>query len=200
MSRLEVTRGYGLLEEFLAVQRSRLANRLISAAYKKGSVLDIGCGRFPFFLMNTAFPEKHGLDKFIQKNYLRLYKYHKINFVKHDMERTKTLPFDSNRFDVVTMLAVIEHLQQEILLEIFKEVHRLLKRGGLFVITTPTVCAAPLLRVMAKVRLVSPVEIREHKYPYSHARISQLLQEAGFLKDRLQMGHFFLNTWAMVKK
>ncbi len=202
MSKLTVTRGFDLLERFLAKQRSKIANKLISSTYRKGSILDIGCGVFPFFLLNTTFSEKYGLDKIIQVNYDKKFQEQKIAFINYDIEREKIMPFDSCYFDVVTMLAVIEHIQPKRIVEIAREVRRILKTGGMCIITTPASWTEPLLKFMAKLRLVSPTEIEEHKYAYNHAEIASILQEATFSINKLQIGYFemFMNIWATAIK
>ncbi len=41
----------GVLEHFLSIQRSKLANRLVNPEHSQGRVLlDVGCGAAPFFL------------------------------------------------------------------------------------------------------------------------------------------------------
>lgn len=50
-----VTRGYGLLEYFLAIQRTKIANKFIDGAHRNGRILDIGCGSYPIFLLTSKF-------------------------------------------------------------------------------------------------------------------------------------------------
>ncbi len=195
-----MTRGGGLLEGFLARQRSRLANTLIDNRDRQGSLLDIGCGNYPFFLINTRFSEKRGLDKLICGVYKIHFENYKIKFVHCDIEKVKEFPFSSKYFDTVTMLAVIEHIGPEQMENIFKEIYRILKPGGRYIITTPAPIATPLLRLMARIKLVSRIEINEHKYTYSYSRIKNLLEKSGFLKDRLRFGYFFLNSWVIAIK
>ncbi|MBO0838498.1 MAG: hypothetical protein J2P28_23700, partial [Actinobacteria bacterium] len=57
------TRGHGLIEGFLALQRVRMANRLIPPAHREGNVLDIGHGAFPLFLNQIEARERHGIDR-----------------------------------------------------------------------------------------------------------------------------------------
>jgi len=63
-----VTRGSGLLEGFLARQRSRQARTLIPPSSGNGRVLDIGCGSYPLFLVGSEFAEKFGLEMSRQSN------------------------------------------------------------------------------------------------------------------------------------
>jgi len=202
MFKSKVTRGYGFLEGFLANRRSKVAGSLIPSDYRKGRILDIGCGAYPYFLLNTRFSEKYGLDKLVLGNYSKHFQNQKIILINCDIEKKDTLPFDSEFFDVVTMLAVIEHIEPKRLLKILREVHRILKRGGIYILTTPAFWAHSPLKFMAKLRLVSPVEIKEHKCAFNHSRISSILQEANFSKEKLQFGYFemFMNIWATAVK
>lgn len=61
-------------------------------------------------------------------------KYSKNNcqFVKYD---GRTLPFESNTFDIVVSFQVIEHIDDE--LAFIAEIHRVLKSGGRLILTTP---------------------------------------------------------------
>jgi ubiquinone/menaquinone biosynthesis C-methylase UbiE len=200
---IQVTRSYGLLEGFLARERCRIANRLIPAEKRSGTVLDIGCGSHPLFLTNTEFNGKFGLDKMVrpeQKTTLR--ERRGISLVNYDVEQAREIPFESNSFDVVTMLAVFEHIEPERLPELLSEIHRVLKPGGMYLLTTPAVWTDGLLRLLAKLRLVSPVEIEEHKDAYTHPRIGDLLARGGFDRAGMSFGYFevFLNLWATATK
>ncbi len=55
MTGTSVTRGYGLLENYLNRRRCAVANRLIPSSLRKGRILDIGCGTFPSFPYSTSF-------------------------------------------------------------------------------------------------------------------------------------------------
>ena len=109
-----VTRGYGFLEKFLAEQRCRKANQLIPSSARSGRILDVGCGSYPLFLLNTSFSKKYALDKMISANQKQTAE-QGIIFAHCDFELQESLPFEDNFFDVVTMLAVFEHIKPEIL-------------------------------------------------------------------------------------
>ena len=63
MTQTNYTRGKGLLEPTLAHLRTQPGNRLVTADFRAGSVLDIGCGSFPYFLSHTWFEEKFAVDQ-----------------------------------------------------------------------------------------------------------------------------------------
>lgn len=200
MSATNATRGYGFLENFLALKRCEQANRLIPDSFRKGRILDIGSGACPIFLLSTDFAEKYSIDKIGQNNITP--NNNKIIPVTCDIEKDYILPFDDDYFDVVTMLAVFEHIAPERLGNVLKEIRRVLKKDGMYIMTTPAVWTDSILRVMAKLRLVSPVEIAEHKGSYSHSKISTIFEMAGFSKNKLRLGYFeaFMNVWATVVK
>jgi SAM-dependent methyltransferase len=195
------TRGYGILEDFLARKRAGRADNLILPEHRKGRIADIGCGNFPVFLMRTEFAEKYALDKIVSVRERELKEYG-INFINCDIEAGGRLPFQNDYLDVVTMLAVFEHIEPKVLPGILEEIHRILKRGGMFILTTPACWTDGILRVMAKLNLVSPVEIEEHKDAYSPKKIYHLLTSTSFAADKIKHGYFevFMNIWVTAEK
>ena len=168
---MQVTRGKGVLEGFLARQRGKIANRLIPKEYRKGRILDIGCGAYPFFLLNTDFSIKYGLEKTFRGEDEDLYQRNNITIIHWDLEGNHNLPLGNKYFDVVTMLAVFEHIEPGKLIDILNEIFRILKPDGLFVMTTPAGWTDALLRIMAILGLVSRIEIEEHKDAYTHRKV-----------------------------
>ena len=197
-----VTRGYGILEGFLAKQRAGMADALIPAGPRKGRILDLGSGTCPFFLTTIQFAEKHGLDRFLRAFPDNGLVASNITVKEHDLEAEAVLPFDDEFFDVVTMLAVFEHIAPEHLPAVLSQIHRVLKNGGLFIITTPPPWSHGLLRVMARLRLVSPLEIEEHKTCYGAGAIAALLMAGDFLAENIRFGYFELgmNLWLTATK
>jgi hypothetical protein len=59
-----------------------------------------------------------------------------------------------------------------------------------------------LLRCLAALRLVSTMEIHDHKRAYGPAAIRALLIEAGFAAANIDSGYFELgmNVWARARK
>lgn len=200
MAQARVTRGYGVLEEFLARQRTRRANRLITPGCPRQRVLDVGCGNQPYFLAHTDFVEKYGLDR-VARDDATPKANQNIRLVDHDVQ-SLPLPFDDDYFDVVTMLAVLEHLPRNHAGAVFSEIRRVLRPGGECIITTPAPWAEMILRMMAWLRLISPEEIREHRALYGHRQIAAVLEAAGFAVDTINGGSFELgmNLWATSRK
>lgn len=198
----QVTRGNGLLEGFLSKQRCLMSNKLIPESARNGKILDIGCGSYPFNLINTKFSEKYGLDKFIDENYKENLDTGKINFFNFDLEKDNKLPFEDNFFDVVTMLAVFEHIEKDKLTILITEVRRVLKNDGVYILTVPAYWTDKLLRTLAKLGLVSKEEVEEHKDSYTHKKIFHYLNSAGFNKKEIEAGYFelFMNLWVTAKK
>lgn len=196
-----IVRGYGPLDMFLARQRYKIANRKIKAAQKSGRILDIGCGSYPAFLLTVDFSEKYGLDKMAQTHVEEGIKDYGISFANCEIEKEK-LPFSSDYFDVVTMLAVFEHIEPDQLVRLHKEIYRILKPGGLYFMTTPAFWTDRLLKVLAKLRLITDVEIADHKDSYSHSMISLVLGQSDFEKSKMQFGYFELcmNNWVTATK
>ncbi len=187
------TRGHGLLEPLLARLRARRANQLIPSALRRGRILDIGCGSSPYFLSHTYFAEKYAVDQLPPAPEARGIAWHQL-----DLNRSPELPFPDQFFSAVSLLAVAEHLDPSALELLFQEIYRVLEIGGRVVLTTPSARADPLLKFLARLRLVSPEEIAEHKYAYSPALLGWYFGRAGFSMDRIEIGSFEFgwNLWA----
>ncbi len=201
-AREQATRGHGLLENILAVQRARQADRHIPPALRRGRILDIGCGTSPFFLSRTEFAGKYGLDKVAGVRRPGGGPGKGIALVNHDIERNGVLPFEDGYFDVVTMLAVYEHIDEARLVAVIEEVYRILKPGGMHIGTTPAAWTDRLLRMMARARLVSPEEIEEHKEAYTLPRLSDVFRKTSFSRGEVKGGYFelFVNLWVKATK
>jgi ubiquinone/menaquinone biosynthesis C-methylase UbiE len=195
------TRGYGLIESFLAKKRSKTANTLIPPTLRGGRILDIGCGTYPYFLAKTEFNEKYGIDKSDEITQYTQYT-PPLHLQQLDFANQSELPFENNYFNVVTMLAVIEHIDPPNTRHLISETFRILQKDGLLILTTPAAWANSLLHRMSRLKLVSPEEINDHKDTYSHKKITALLQDGGFKKENIKLGYFemFMNIWACAGK
>jgi SAM-dependent methyltransferase len=192
-----VTRGNGLLEPFLARQRARVANRLIPPHLRAGRILDIGCGSYPYFLSHTSFKEKFAVDQLPVSQSTS-----DIVWYTLDLNLHPKLPFEVDFFSVVTLLAVVEHMDPDSLVELFRECRRVIEPGGVVILTTPAAWSDRLLHFMAKLRLVSKEEIDEHVFTYTLPLIGWYFGVSGFLMQNLRFGYFEFgfNLWATARR
>ncbi len=191
MRHVHGTRGSGLLEGYLAHRRAGMADHLIPETLRSGAVLDIGCGMPPTFLLQTRFTSKYGVDRRCSSPKAG------VSIAAHDLAGGTPLPFQSASMDVVTALATFEHLPLSALPSLLRDVRRVLKPGGLVVITTPHPRTHVLLTTLAAIGLLSKEEIDEHAQLLSAATMASLLREAGFERASLRNGVFEwgCNTW-----
>lgn len=97
--------------------------------YVRGGVLDFGCGNKPYECLFQC-EEYIGCDIYESG--------HNSNDKKVDVFYDgHTLPFNSESFDTILITQVLEHVQN--FDEIFKELVRVLKKNGIFIITVPFV-------------------------------------------------------------
>jgi len=199
MTSQTVTRGGGLLERWLASKRAAMADRLIPETARGGAILDLGCGSWPLFLSQTRFGRRVGVDRDAARLAER---FADLELVSHDLHDPTPLPFDDATFDVVTMLAVFEHLAQPRLAPLLDEAHRLLKPDGRLILTTPAAWTKAILWTLARLGLVSRQEIDEHEDHYSRAAIRAVLSRTRFAEENLRFGAFELgmNTWAVASR
>ena len=166
------TRGNGLLEKLLAELRANKANELIPDELRSGRILDIGCGANPYFLSHTYFAEKIAIDQQENTHCPVGINWHVLN-----LNDNYHLDFEDNYFLAITMLAVVEHLDPIVLSDLVGEIHRVLKPGGVFLMTTPAAWSDGLLRMMSKIGLVSSEEIEEHQYAYTLPLLGWYMEE-----------------------
>ncbi len=195
--KLQPTRGDGVLEPLLARLRAQKANQLIPVHLRSGRVLDVGSGSFPYFLAHTSFREKFAIDRFPARQMSADIVYHSL-----DLNSNPHLPFEDRYFQVVTMLALIEHLDPRSLVDLFKESRRVLEMGGMVVLTTPAAWSDRLLRRLARFGFISKEEIEEHIFAYTLPLLGWYFGAAGFNMQTVKFGYFELglNMWATARR
>ena len=112
---------------------------------------------------------------------------------------SQPLPYEENRFTLVTCAETIEHLERY--RETIREIYRVLKPGGITVITTPNI-----LNLRSRIRyltfgfasLFGPLSIgrrdvhspRGHVNPVSWFYLAHALLETGFVDLQLAVDHY----------
>src|SRR6476469_2356369 len=169
--------------------------RVISQIPPNSTVLDVGCGRAAAFLKAIA-PRIHqgfGVD----------FKVDTVQFSNIKTLQFKfdgSLPFEDASFDVVTMLAVLEHIEHE--RQMLQEIYRVLKPNGKLIITVPSVWSQPILEFLAyRLKIVSEAEIRDHKRYYNREKLRKVLvKETNFHSFHHQYFQLWMNNFCTVVK
>ena len=148
--------------------RQQFVRESFEATGHRESLLDLGCGTKPFLALYSAFVTRSvGID---------------VDHSPHDVRVAdalydgRTIPYPDHHFDIVFCTEVLEHVPEPA--ELLGEVHRVLKPGGVIIMTTPFL--VPL-----------------HEEPYDYYRytrhgIIHLLSKAGFVRAEVRpLGEYF---------
>jgi SAM-dependent methyltransferase len=131
--------------------KKRLELILKEIAYSKSQlkVLDLGCGDGWLVKKLECDCDIIGVDNNLKKetkNLLRISAY--------------DLPFQSNYFDYVIAVEIIEHLEPKV----YKEIKRILKQDGMLIVTSPKPRWNWLIKVLSGIGLSDPL-ITKHINP-----------------------------------
>ncbi len=155
---------------------------------------DLGCGDAPRFLRKARRRAKHcwGLDLKTPES-----REGNVTLTKGDI--TKPLPFSDGFFDQVTLLAVIEHIEDP--LPILREAHRCMRHGGRLIVTTPSRLGIRIHDVIRRLGLVRDVEEGEHKdFGMSLGVLRGWIERAGFKVAKAYSFEFGINLIVVAEK
>lgn len=208
----DVAEGFGspgretLLYEVLGTHADEIAlllNLLPSAAPR---ILDVGGGLGVNLLaMRRLLPDAElclidNFEEYTDSNPMgshaeaaRLHDEAGIRVVSQDFWRDGRLPFEDAVFDVVTNLAVIEHLPGHPL-GLLREMRRVLHPGGVAMVSGPNAIAlTKRVKLLLGVHPYIPFELWTGERYYSHyreytaAEFRELLTRAGFIEPETRM-------------
>ncbi|MGX3011730.1 class I SAM-dependent methyltransferase [Helicobacter sp. 23-1044] len=124
---------------------------------------------------------------------------HKRLYKRSHKGKLVSLPFKDESFEIVCMLAVLEHLNHPLLM--LKEIKRVLKKNGILLLSVPSHAAKPILEFLSyKLKLIDEAEIRDHKRYYNKADLARCAEFAGLKME----GHYYFqcgfNNFAKMRK
>jgi SAM-dependent methyltransferase len=190
-ARQYATHGYGppadapFLHELHAYKLRTLHALFTKYIPAGGRVADVGCGRSLFADIGARFPFSivaGDLDFASVRDRAR-----EVAHQRWGVFDASTLPFADATFDALFAGEVIEHVPDARLT--LREWARVLKRGGIAIITTPN-----RERLVARVNRMEQPYSRDHLSELSYAELAgPLLRESGF--DFLQQANIYLELW-----
>lgn len=153
----------------LCINFSRLLKkRRIKRYVKKGRILDVGCGRGLF--LNVMKKDGWSVigNEFNDETASSAVNVYGIEVISGNLEKSD-LPSES--FDVININHVLEHLHNPP--EILAECKRLLKKGGLLIVTVPDISS--LQATLGKSAWIH-LDVPCHLFHFSEKSLSRLLQ------------------------
>lgn len=135
-------------------------------------VLDIGCADGALFRTLSFLRNGTGIDPDLPADR------HLENATLIAGHFPQNLP-TSDTFDIITMLAVLEHLPASDQVKIAKNCYRYLTSGGKLIITVPSAFVDKILAVLKLLRLIDGIRIDQH-YGYNASLTPGLFASAGF--------------------
>lgn len=139
--------------------------------FKNCRLLDVGCGWNASLLRALESELECGVGIDFKAPALNTNKLRTI-----EARLDTRLPFEDSSFDLVTMLAVLEHLDCPA--QILEECCRVLRPGGGLLLTVPSKRAKPVLEFLAfRVGIVSRTEIEDHKQYFNKEDLRNLISK-----------------------
>src|SRR3989344_3274081 len=110
--------------------RQKPSEELKGLNWKKGKLLDVGCGNCRNILPFKNL-ELYGVD-FSKEMIKQAEKFCKKNNIKIDLRRSdmRKISFDNSYFDYCLCIASLHHVSKEDADKVLKEIHRILKKNG----------------------------------------------------------------------
>jgi ubiquinone/menaquinone biosynthesis C-methylase UbiE len=108
------------------------------------------------------------------------------------------LPFRDGSFDAVISIEGIEHVENPAFL--FREFFRVIKKGGILILSTPNI-----LNIRSRIKFLmtgalfwfgkKAISDFGHIMPIAHYQIDHFSQEAGFIREKLEVNRKFNAFW-----
>jgi SAM-dependent methyltransferase len=169
-----------LLDRYLRDVRIAKARRFV----REGDVVvDVGCADGAMFeRWSDTIDYGYGVDPTLDE------KRETAGFVLYPGVFPDALPEVS--CDLITMLAVLEHIPEDRQAEVARACHRLLNPGGRVVITVPSPRVDDILDVLGRLRVIDGMSVEEH-YGFDPAQTERIFASPDFRlleRRRFQLG------------
>lgn len=172
-------------------------SRVLPYIKRGATILDLGCGYNGSLLNKVSGIISKGIGVDLSVNDKAFLADSNIKLIQAKVD--KRIPIANNSIDLVTALAIIEHVNDPE--KMLSEIYRVLKPGGRFVITTPSTYGKIPLELMASLGVISKAEIEDHKRYYSKLTLNKTIAKFGFKTFKVQyFGIMYLNLIALGNK
>ena len=159
----------------------------------KSIVCDVGCGDGRF-LCSIRKHIKKGIGFDSTANTMK-----ENNIQIRRQIITQTIPLPDSSCDCVVLLAILEHFLYPY--EILNESYRILRKGGIIFITTPTPRGKRLLEFLSyKTCLIDPSHILEHRHYFSKQELLAIFRKLHFSVIRYKSFQFGHNQYIVGRK
>jgi len=172
------------------VQRLRI-KRVERFIHPSDSVLDIGTADGALFRVLAYLKDGTGIDPEAEPGSLE-----NATLIRGFFP--EALP-DNRQYDVITILAVLEHIRPDAQRELAKNCFERLRASGRLLITVPSPQADKLLNLMKAVKLIDGMSLEQH-YGYDVAETTNLFCSAGFALQKASKFQFGLNNLFVFEK
>jgi SAM-dependent methyltransferase len=170
-------------DTFIQMWRLQVAKRWIPQGSR---VLDIGCHQGELFkMLGERIAPSIGLDP-LYKGSAEL-----NGHTFFPQEFHEGLPFQDRSFDVIVLLATIEHMHEKSI--VAREARRLLDKGGRVVITVPSVFVDKILSILLRIGLIDGMSLEEH-HGFSPDDLPAIFIPEGFKLKKKTKFQFGLNN------
>lgn len=186
---------YSALDNFIFSLRKRQVQKRLPE--RPAVIADFGSGYDCRLLrsLGQSYPEAQliGVDTEFDE---RLSEITALSLVTANLN--EPLPMADASVDVALSLAVLEHLDQPAVF--VKELYRVVKPGGVVLLTTPGPASKPLLEFLAfRLKVIDAHEILDHKHYFSSSELRSVFANAGFLPEHIDARTFIFGMNNVVK-
>ena len=182
-----------LLSRFISKQRAAIV-----APYIRGDVLELGCGNARVYEQYASRMSSYfGVERSARQVESLRQRYPDASFAQYDLDSDR-LDLDRS-FDCVLMIALIEHVFNQKFA--MAEVARVLRPGGIVVITSPTPFGNDVIhRLGAAFGLFHQSAVDDHIVIYNRHRFKILAKEIGLKLKHHKYFQVFCNQLAILEK